>query len=37
MMPEQVSGASQILRIPLSGVEARRAIEREGLAGLMPA
>ena len=28
---------SNILRIPLSGVEARRAIEREGLARLMPA
>src|SRR5688572_932251 len=28
---------SHILRIALSGVEARRAIEREGLARLMPA
>jgi hypothetical protein len=30
MMSEHAHGFSQVLRMPLSGVEARRAIEREG-------
>ena len=38
MCPKRPQGAtSNVLRIALSGAEARRAIEREGLAGLMPA
>jgi fatty-acyl-CoA synthase len=37
MMPEQGPNLSDALRMPLSGVEARRAIEREGLARVMPA
>jgi fatty-acyl-CoA synthase len=36
-MPAHLQTTSSILRIPLTGVEARRAIEREGLARLMPA